>query len=257
MLPAWWQTWWARGLGLLLLALLVTAVVQLRTGMLRRQQAVLERRVRERTAALEGLSLQLQEKSRALEASSLTDPLTGLHNRRFLAQNIDADVAQVVRRHEQHLRAGGLPPEEADLVFFLIDIDHFKQVNDEHGHAGGDAVLVQMRERLQQAFRQGDHLVRWGGEEFLLLLPDTPLEGACAVLERLRAQLAVGEVGQADMPVRITFSAGLVQVQSRETIESAIERADQAMYRAKNEGRDRIVVEPAPTMVDHKHPALA
>ena len=245
VLPAWWQTWWARGLGLLLLALLVTAVVQLRTGMLRRQQAVLERRVRERTAALEGLSLQLQEKSRALEASSLTDPLTGLHNRRFLAQNIDADVAQVVRRHEQHLRAGGLPPDEADLVFFLIDIDHFKQVNDEHGHAGGDAVLVQMRERLQQAFRQGDHLVRWGGEEFLIVARGLSRQRgaelaarACAVVAGTPFVLDDGttlhrtcSVGYATLPLGPKLPGAL-------DWSVVVDLADAALYAVKRSGRN-------------------
>ncbi|MDO9074227.1 MAG: two-component regulator propeller domain-containing protein [Rubrivivax sp.] len=243
--PAWWQTWWARTLGLLLAAALVLAVVQLRTGMLRRQQGVLERRVRERTAALEVLSLQLQEKSRALEASSLTDPLTGMHNRRYLAQNIEADVAVAVRRHEQQLRAGGPLPEDADLVFFLVDLDHFKQVNDLHGHAAGDAVLVQMRERLQQAFRQGDHLVRWGGEEFLVVARGTSrgraaeLAGrACAVVAdtpfvlddgtRLHRSCSVGFVAfppAPALPAALDWAA-------------AVDLADAALYTVKRSGRN-------------------
>ena len=187
VLPAWWQTWWLRAAALAMLLLLFWAVVRLRTGMLQRRQAVLERRVAERTEALQALSLQLQQKTRALEASSLTDPLTGLHNRRFLSQNIDADVALAVRRAEQALRDGTPPAEDADLVFFVIDIDHFKQVNDAHGHAAGDAVLMQMRERLQQAFRQGDHLVRWGGEEFLIVARGSSRHRAAELAERAAA----------------------------------------------------------------------
>ena len=245
VLPAWWQTWWAQTLGLLMLAALVVAVVQLRTGMLRRQQAVLEHRVRERTAALEVLSLQLQEKSKALEASSLTDPLTGLNNRRYLAQNVEADVAMAIRRHEQHLRTGGPPPEDADLIFFLVDIDHFKQVNDAHGHAGGDAVLVQMRERLQQAFRQGDHLVRWGGEEFLIVARGTSrrraaelAERACAVVAdtpfvlddgtRLHRSCSVGFVA---FPPAPAWPAALGWA-------AAVELADAALYAVKRSGRN-------------------
>ncbi len=245
VLPAWWQTWWAQGLGLLGAAALVLLVVQLRTGMLRRQQVVLERRVRERTAALEVLSLQLQEKSEALEASSLTDPLTGLHNRRYLAQNIEADVALAVRRHEQQLRAGGPPPDDADLVFFIIDIDHFKQVNDAHGHAGGDAVLVQMRARLQQAFRQGDHLVRWGGEEFLIVARGTSRHRATELAERARAVVA-GQPFVLDdgSPVRRSCSVGFGAFPLAPALPTAldwsavVDLADAALYTVKRSGRN-------------------
>jgi diguanylate cyclase (GGDEF)-like protein len=245
VLPAWWQTWWARGLGLLLGGALLVAVVQLRTGMLRRQQGVLERRVLERTAALEVLSRELQEKSLALEASSLTDPLTGLCNRRYLAQNIEADVALAVRRHEQQQRSGGPPPEDADLIFFLIDIDHFKQVNDEHGHAGGDAVLVQMRQRLQQAFRQGDHLVRWGGEEFLIVARGTSRLRAAELAERACAVVAgtpfVLDDGTA---VHRTCSVGFVAFPPAPALPAAldwttvVDLADAAMYGVKRGGRN-------------------
>ncbi len=197
----------------------------------------LRREVKGRTQALAEALARIQE-------MAVRDELTRLFNRGHMSEVLVAEWSRRDRLQQ--------PPCMA-----LIDIDHFKRVNDTLGHAAGDAVLRGFARTILNVLRGHDVLARWGGEEFLLLLPDTPLEGACAVLERLRTQLAVGEVGQADMPVRITFSAGLVQVQSRETIESAIERADQAMYRAKNEGRDRIVVEPAPTMVDHKHPALA
>jgi diguanylate cyclase (GGDEF)-like protein len=175
VLPAWWQRSDLRAAagGLALAA--VWALVQLRTRVLRKQRLRLEIEVAQRTAEL--------------EASSLTDPLTGMRNRRFLAQQIPADVAQVLRRHAENRRRPGPPGATADvdLVFFLIDIDHFKQVNDEHGHAAGDAVLVQMHDRLLQAFRQGDHLVRWGGEEFLVAARHTSREGAAELAERVRS----------------------------------------------------------------------
>jgi diguanylate cyclase (GGDEF)-like protein len=188
--PAWWQTWWAQLLLAAAVLWVVYAVVQVRTRLLRRRQLELELKVRERTEALEALSLALQEKSRALEESSLTDPLTGLHNRRFLARHIDADVALSLRRHEDHLRLGTPLGEEADLVFYLIDIDHFKQVNDRHGHAAGDALLTQMRGRLQRVFRQTDHLVRWGGEEFLIVARFTSREHAAELAERARTVMS-------------------------------------------------------------------
>ena len=151
--PAWWQTWWLRLALALLASGLLYALVRWRTGYLERRQCVLEERVRERTAELEALSAALQEKSRALEEKSLaledlslSDPLTGLRNRRFLAQHIEADVAMTLRRHEAQARQGGVLPEDADLVFFLIDIDHFKDINDRFGHAAGDRLLRQMRD---------------------------------------------------------------------------------------------------------------
>ncbi len=245
VLPAWWQTWWARALAVAALVLLVAAVVSLRTRLLRRQQAVLELRVRERTEALQALSQQLQLKTEALEASSLTDPLTGLHNRRFLAQNIEADVALAVRRAEQALRDGTPPSDDADLVFFVIDIDHFKQVNDAHGHAAGDAVLMQMRERLQQAFRQGDHLVRWGGEEFLIVARGTSRHRAAELAERVR-HLVAGAPFRLDdgTPLQRTCSVGFAAFPPAPAHPAAlswaavVDIADAALFAVKRSGRD-------------------
>ncbi|KPF43619.1 hypothetical protein IP87_11545 [beta proteobacterium AAP121] len=245
VMPAWWQTWWARALAVVLLGLLVAAVVSLRTRLLRRQQAVLEQRVRERTEALQALSQQLQLKTQALEAASLTDPLTGLHNRRFLAQNIEADVALAVRRAEQALRDGTPPPEDADLVFFVIDIDHFKQVNDAHGHAAGDAVLMQMRARLQQAFRQGDHLVRWGGEEFLIVARGTSRRRAAELAERVRHLVAAAPFVLDDgTALQRTCSVGFAAFPPAPLHPQAlswaavVDIADAALFAVKRSGRD-------------------
>jgi len=117
----------------------------------------------------EELELRVQERNKrisasyqALEQLSLTDPLTGLHNRRFLMQNIESDVAMVLRSYQNS--QGTLPTKmqtEPDLVMYMVDLDFFKSVNDLYGHASGDMVLVQMRERLQKVFRESDYLVRW------------------------------------------------------------------------------------------------
>jgi hypothetical protein len=106
VLPAWWQSWWFRLLVLGLLAAMVNALVRLRTRHLRLHQMELTRTVHERTADLEALALALQRKSAALEESSLTDPLTGLRNRRFLTQHIEADAALAVREYESHFKYG-------------------------------------------------------------------------------------------------------------------------------------------------------
>ncbi len=168
VLPAWWQQWWFMAVLLALLVTAIAALVHWRTRLLRRRQQWLENKVRERTAEL--------------EASSLTDPLTGLRNRRFLTQQIEADVALTLRRHDASKQ--GESPVAADLIFFLLDVDHFKQVNDELGHAAGDAVLRQIRSRLQQVFRDTDYLVRWGGEEFLIVARETSREHAAELAER-------------------------------------------------------------------------
>jgi diguanylate cyclase (GGDEF)-like protein len=245
VLPAWWQAWWARALAVLAGVLAVAGLVQWRTALLRQRQLALEAKVRERTAALEALSHELQLKSAALEASSLTDPLTGLHNRRFIEQHLETDVVQAVRQHEDHRRRGVPLPDNPDIVFFLIDIDHFKQVNDQHGHAAGDAVLVQMRERLQQAFRQSDYLVRWGGEEFLIAARPTSRLQAPELAERARAAVAdtpfvlddgtllhkTCSVGFAAFPPAPDWPAALAWP-------AVVDLADAALYAVKRGGRN-------------------
>ena len=236
------------GLGRLLalaVLLLLAWVVQLRTRLLSGRQRALEQKVQERTAELEALSLALQQKSRALEESSFTDPLTGLNNRRFLAQHIDADVAVVVRRHQEHLREQLPLNEDADLIFFLIDIDHFKQVNDRLGHSAGDALLMQMRGRLQRVFRQTDHLVRWGGEEFLIVARSTSRLHAADLAERARAAVAdeafVLEDGSL---LRKTCSVGFAcfppapELPQALDWSAAIDIADAALYAVKHSGRN-------------------
>ncbi len=130
----------------------------------------------------------LQEAQGKLEEATLTDPLTNLRNRRFLAQNIESDTAVSLRRYKSS--SAESRPTDADLLFFLVDLDHFKQVNDIFGHAAGDAVLTQMHGRLAEVFRTSDHLVRWGGEEFLIVARSTSREGAEQLAERLRANVA-------------------------------------------------------------------
>ena len=243
--PAWWQTWWALLLGVLTGTLAVVGLVQSRTAVLRLRQAELEAKVRERTAELENLSRELQIKSAELEASSLIDPLTGLHNRRFLNQYLDAEITQALRSHEEHRQHGTPLAEGADIVFFLLDIDHFKQVNDEYGHAAGDAVLVQMRQRLQQAFRQADYLVRWGGEEFLIVARATSRAQATELAERARAAVADTPFVLADgTTLHKTCSVGFAAFPLAPVWPTALEwptvvdLADQALYAVKQNGRN-------------------
>ena len=182
----------------------------------------------------------------ALEEVSLTDPLTGLRNRRFLQQHMEADVALTLRYYEQWLRhpTETLPPT-ADIVFFLIDLDHFKAVNDRYGHSVGDQVLVQMRQRLQEVFRASDHLVRWGGEEFLVVARAVNREEAEGVAERVRKAVAGREfeLGH-DLRLAETCSIGFacfpfLPLRPRLISWSqVVELADQGLYIAKRRGRN-------------------
>ncbi|WP_157275298.1 ligand-binding sensor domain-containing diguanylate cyclase [Pelomonas sp. Root1444] len=242
---AWWQTRWALALAVLAAIGVVAGIVRMRTRLLLRHRRVLEQRVRERTEALEAATAALTAKSLELEEASLTDPLTGLRNRRFLDRQMPADAALALRHYEP-LSDGPIAGEsEQDLLFFLIDIDHFKRINDAHGHMAGDAVLEQMRGRLQQVFRATDYLVRWGGEEFLIVARGTPRSRAAELAERAR-QAVASQAFELEGGVRLaqTCSVGFSAFPLCPALpraldwRSAIDLADAALYEAKEAGRN-------------------
>jgi diguanylate cyclase (GGDEF)-like protein len=244
VLPAWYQTLWFRLLCAMAALLAVTAVVQLRTAYLRRIQRQLEQKVAERTCALQATTVALEEKSRALEEASLTDPLTGLRNRRFLTMNLDADINLLLRQH-QDAQTNGSVPQDADLIFFLVDIDHFKQVNDTYGHAAGDAVLVQMRERLQRVFRTSDYVIRWGGEEFLAVARATSRTLASELAERIRTSVGGQQFELPDgLMLHKTCSVGyasfplFVDAPAQVAWPDIVDLSDGALYTAKRAGRN-------------------
>ncbi len=164
-----------------------------------------------------------------LREMSIRDPLTGLYNRRHLLERL-------AREHQRSVHLG------RPLCVAMIDLDHFKRINDTHGHGVGDEVLVGFAQALGAVMRESDVTSRWGGEEFLVLLPDTGPGQASAALERLRKHLASRQLA-ADAPqLRVTLSAGIATYLPGETLEQAIERADRALYAAKSEGRDRCLL---------------
>jgi diguanylate cyclase (GGDEF)-like protein len=245
VLPAWWQSTWAGVAVVLGASALVLVLVHLRTRLMRLRQQQLEHMVQRRTAELDSVSQALQRKSTELEQASLTDPLTGLRNRRFLNDNIEHDLAMSVRRHEAHISRGRALDDTADLVFFLIDIDHFKRVNDEFGHDAGDAVLVQLCQRLRQVFRDSDFLVRWGGEEFLIVARGTSRSYAAGLAERARAVVADDPFVLADgTQICKTCSIGFVcfppSPQHARALDwaSLVKLADTALYAVKQRGRN-------------------
>ncbi|MDR7296346.1 diguanylate cyclase (GGDEF)-like protein [Pelomonas aquatica] len=154
----------------------------------------------------------------ALQAA-FTDELTGVPNRRHILK-LAASALADPRRHSQ------------PVCVALLDLDHFKKINDTHGHAGGDAVLKHFCAHTQAHLRAGQSMGRFGGEEFLLLLPGTELEDACTALERVRQSLAPYA------GIAYTFSAGVAQARDGDTVDAVIERADRALYISKERGRD-------------------
>lgn len=178
------------------------------------------------------LSLQKQELQQALatiRTLATVDELTALANRRHMNELLRAEEKR------QHSHPGA-------VCLALLDIDMFKAVNDRYGHACGDAVLRQFADIARAELRASDVLARWGGEEFLLLLPDTQLREAQRVLQRVAERFRCARIPGVEDCLHITFSAGLVERRAGEPFSETICRADKAMYAAKSSGRDRIVV---------------
>lgn len=229
LLPAWWETVWARiGGGVLALAA-IWGWMRWRTRLLRRREAALQALVDERTAELRELSL--------------TDALTGLRNRRYLELRLDDDLRLCLRRFETP--EGDGPGPDADLVLMLLDLDHFKRINDQHGHAAGDAVLVQLAERLRGVFRETDSLVRWGGEEILVLVRETERRDAAELAARVCAAVRdkpfdIGPGEAVHVSVSIGFSAFPLDPRHPRQWDwrACLGLADSALYAAKAQGRN-------------------
>ncbi|HSM51110.1 MAG TPA: diguanylate cyclase [Thermoanaerobaculia bacterium] len=182
----------------------------------------LEERVEERTAALSAANLQLDEMSR-------TDWLTGLPNRRGFLAAAEAE--------ERRSRRSG-----RRFSIALADLDRFKEVNDAHGHAAGDVVLQAVAATVRAALREQDLVARWGGEEMILLLPETAAEGALAAAAAVRQAVAASVMEADGEPVALRISLGVSEHRPERTLDATIAAADRALYRAKEGGRDRVVV---------------
>lgn len=165
-----------------------------------------------------GLMRRTRRQAKELERLSMTDPLTGAANRRCLEHGLARDLARAER-------------SGTGLHVAYFDVDYFKEYNDTLGHAAGDALLQALVRNWRKMLRPTDILARIGGDEFVVVLPETELEECIAVLERLRQRLPYGQ----------TCSAGVTAVQPGDTAETLLARADQALYEAKNSGRDRMV----------------
>ena len=172
---------------------------------------------------------ELREALERIRLLATRDELTGLPNRRHAQDLLDVEASRARR-------------ERAPLCLCLIDLDHFKRVNDTLGHAAGDEVLRMVARQAKPVLRDTDVLTRWGGEEFLLLLPDTPLADAERVVERLRQHLSNAETWRERPELRVTFSGGITAHHEGESMQETIARADDMLYRAKTAGRDRVLL---------------
>jgi two-component system cell cycle response regulator len=164
-------------------------------------------------------------------ALALVDPLTGAFNRRYM----DAHVPKLIAR----CRAVQKP-----LAILMVDLDHFKQVNDVHGHAAGDHVLKDIVNRITNALRPSDLVARLGGEEFIIVMPETDLIAAIHIAERLRKRIETTPVeGAGDQPISVTVSIGAAVTlpESQEELPEVLKRADAALYDAKKTGRNKVV----------------
>jgi len=166
-----------------------------------------------------------------------TDPLTGLSNRRLFDLTAEREVARARRQRES-------------ICVLMLDVDHFKRVNDQHGHDAGDRVLRALAGTAQQMLRETDLLARFGGEEFVALLPNTALESARTVAERLRVKLGELRIPNGQQaPIQITVSIGVAQL-GHFDLDDALKDADRALYLAKNSGRNQVQLAPLPEPSD-------
>ena len=161
---------------------------------------------------------------------TIIDGLTQVHVKRYLLEQLDKELMRA-RRHAR------------DLSFLMLDIDHFKKINDRHGHLAGDYVLKEVARLLSQRIRRDETLARYGGEEFAIVLPETTLEGARALAEGLRERVEQSRFAFQGEIIRVTISIGGAMVEeSDRTSLDLIQRADDKLYEAKRAGRDRVLV---------------
>lgn len=164
-----------------------------------------------------------------LKESSLRDPMTGLNNRRFLEEYVETLIANVQRRNTQ-------------VAVMMLDLDYFKMVNDTYGHDAGDAVIKALAKLLRQTVRASDLVIRFGGEEFLVILVDTPPENADMVAEKIRSSVEQLEVQAGHVVLKKTISIGVADFPNdSDTFWQAVKFADVALYRAKEQGRNQVV----------------
>lgn len=178
-----------------------------------------------------GLERSLREVQAQLRLMATTDPLLGVFNRRYLM----AELPREVERARRYSRP---------LTLITADLDHFKRINDAHGHATGDSVLIQFAQTALACVRGSDWIARSGGEEFVIVLPETPIEAALVTAEKIRTACETMVVSAASGPIGVTVSLGVASLsgalEARDPVARLLQQADDALYRSKREGRNRV-----------------
>ena len=242
--PAPWDTWWAY-LGYA--AMLAQLALFLWFGHLRRVSREeeyshrLELEVRQRTVALAEANAELKGLNKSLQESSLSDPLTGLRNRRFVFEEVTRELASISRKYSDE-DDGIVANDTSDLVFMMIDLDNFKPINDTYGHAAGDELLLSIRDVLLSTCRRSDFVIRWGGDEFVVIAKQAHRGESEALAERIRREIADRNFSlQEGQIVRTTCSIGFVAFPlfrgqaDNGSLDEVINLADNLMYEAKRQ----------------------
>jgi diguanylate cyclase (GGDEF)-like protein len=241
--PFWWQTIFAKVALYTTIGIVILMIFWIRASHAKRTQARLEALVSQRTRELEEQSKKLtnmndekslllkdlNEKSLTLEKLSNEDALTGLLNRRAFEKSCDIELHRLQRNDSQFC-----------ICFF--DIDHFKKINDKWSHQIGDKALIAISNIIQTEIRDVDHAVRWGGEEFILLLTDSTLPAAMKCCERIREAIESFDCSGFAEGLSITISCGIALAGTKESIDNIIHNADTALYEAKQSGRNRTII---------------
>ncbi len=247
--PPPWRTWWAYALYALSLASVVFGYVRIQSRKLEKEAEYsrkLEREVQTRTRELAERNSDLEQANNKLQQASFTDSLTGLKNRRYLMSTISEDIA-LVDRYYRDQAEGGSPPDgkRPDFLFLIFDLDGFKEINDTFGHAAGDRVLVQVKVLLERACRSSDTVIRWGGDEFLIVGRYADRRAAEILSDRIRSSVDEHpfELGN-DVEARLSCSIGFAYYPFAKATpklvnwEQVVAIADRALYIAKNSGRN-------------------
>ena len=235
VLPPLWKTWWAYCFYVISIVTLIWAY----TFNLRKVNRVLEEKVRARTKDLE-------ETNQKLEDLIVSDSLTMLGNRRLLEKTIESDTLATVRQYDSWLESESVnPPSKNDLIFYIIDIDHFKRINDTYGHSSGDKILIEFADVLRKLSRESDHIIRWGGEEFIIITKFSERKNAEKLADRLLKRVREHQFQlNSNQVVSITCSLGFacyplnIHAPGHYSWEQMINIADMALYAAKHSGRD-------------------
>jgi diguanylate cyclase (GGDEF)-like protein len=245
-----WKTWWAKCIYLLLLGGVLLSYTRSQARKLRREaehSKELERLVEDRTRELAERNRELQLANDRLEEASLTDSLTGLRNRRYLMTAINHDIALTARSYDEFERRGASegPPPRPDFLFLMIDLDGLKGINDSYGHHTGDVALLQFRDLLQRVCRKSDTIIRWGGDEFLIVGRSTDRSAAESLADRIRTAVAEHPF---KLPGGVTLflscSVGFARypflpfTPTQISWEQVLTIADRALYLAKKSGRN-------------------